>query len=256
MTGALAGRIAIVTGASRGIGRAIALAFADAGARLGLIARSAGLLAEVAAEIRARGGAATCAVADVADSAAVDAAASALRAALGPADVLVNNAGNVVRGATARLDDAAWRRVLSVNLDGTFFVTRAFLGDLTRSRAAGEAPGRIINIASIAGRLGTPELAAYCAAKHGVVGLTRSLAEELRGAKVPVNAICPGSVDTPMLQEGRPGARPHMTPEDIAQTALFLAAHAPPAMTGSCVDVFGMGSLDGADAAHDGSSQS
>jgi 3-oxoacyl-[acyl-carrier protein] reductase len=235
----LAGRVAIVTGASQGIGRAIALAFADAGAKVGLIARSEDKLREVAGAVRTRGGTAAWAVADVADSAAVDAAAVALRAELGPADVIVNNAGNVVRRATALLDDAAWRRVLSVNLDGTFFVTRAFLADVTRTRPAGQDPGRIINISSIAGRLGTPELLAYCAAKHGVVGLTRSLAEELRGAKVPVNAICPGSVDTAMLQQGRPGAEPHMTPEDIARTALFLAAEAPPAMTGSCVDVFG-----------------
>jgi NAD(P)-dependent dehydrogenase (short-subunit alcohol dehydrogenase family) len=226
--GSLDGKVCVVTGASQGIGRAIAVAFAAAGARVGLIARTEARLREVAAET---GGA--YAVADVADPAAVNAAAASLRAALGPADVLVNNAGNVDRGPTRTLTDDAWRRVLSVNLDGTFYVTRAFLDDLT-SRA-----GRIINVSSIAGRQGTPELASYCAAKHGVVGLTRSLAEELRGAKVAVNAICPGSVDTEMLRQGRPGAEPAMTPEDIARTALFLAAEAPAALTGSCIDVFG-----------------
>jgi NAD(P)-dependent dehydrogenase (short-subunit alcohol dehydrogenase family) len=123
--------------------------------------------------------------------------------------------------------------VLAVNLDGTFFVTRAFLAELTR------VSGRVINIASIAGREGTPLLAAYCAAKHGVVGLTRALAEELRTAKVSVNAICPGSVDTAMLREGMPGARADMTPDDIARTVLFLAHAAPSALTGSCIDVFG-----------------
>ena len=82
-------------------------------------------------------------------------------------------------------------------------------------------------------------LAAYCAAKHGVVGLTRSLAEELRTAKVSVNAICPGSVDTPMLREGLPDARPEMTPDDIARTVVFLATGAPPALTGACIDIFG-----------------
>ncbi|MCB9574843.1 MAG: SDR family NAD(P)-dependent oxidoreductase [Kofleriaceae bacterium] len=229
----MAGKTAVITGASRGIGAAIARAFAGAGARVGLVARTEARLRAVADELRAAGATAAWAVADVADPAAVAAAAAALRAELGPVDLVVNNAGNVVKRATRDLDDAAWRSVLAVNLDGTFYVSRAFLDDVV---ARG---GRIINIASIAGRQGTPELAAYCAAKHGVVGLTRSLAEELRGAKVAVNAICPGSVDTDMLREGRPGAEPDMTPEDIARTALFLAGEAPAALTGACIDVFG-----------------
>jgi NAD(P)-dependent dehydrogenase (short-subunit alcohol dehydrogenase family) len=112
-------------------------------------------------------------------------------------------------------------------------VTRAFLPDLTRGG------GRVINISSIAGREGTPLLAAYCAAKHGVIGLTRALAEELRAAKVSVNAICPGSVDTVMLREGMPGASADMSPDDIARTALFLAHAAPSALTGACIDVYG-----------------
>ena len=90
-----------------------------------------------------------------------------------------------------------------------------------------------------AGREGTPLLAGYCAAKHAVVGFTRALAEELRAAKVSVNAICPGSVDTAMLREGLPGARPDMIPDDIARAALFLAQDAPLALTGACLDIFG-----------------
>jgi NAD(P)-dependent dehydrogenase (short-subunit alcohol dehydrogenase family) len=122
---------------------------------------------------------------------------------------------------------------MAVNANGTFYVTRAFLPDLVREN------GRIINIASRAGREGTPLLAAYCAAKHAVVGFTRSLALELRAARVSVNAICPGSVDTEMLRAGLPDASPDMTPDDIAKTVEFLAVSAPPALTGTCIDVFG-----------------
>jgi 3-oxoacyl-[acyl-carrier protein] reductase len=150
-----------------------------------------------------------------------------------PERTVVNNAGSVLRKATVDITDGEWRSVIATNLDGTFHVTRAFLPDLTASG------GRIINISSIAGREGTPLLASYCAAKHAVVGFTRALAEELRAAKVSVNAICPGSVDTAMLREGLPDARPDMSPDDIARTASFLACDAPDALTGSCIDVFG-----------------
>jgi NAD(P)-dependent dehydrogenase (short-subunit alcohol dehydrogenase family) len=139
----------------------------------------------------------------------------------------------VLRKSTESITDDEWRRVMAVNLDGTFYVTRAFIEDLERNQ------GRVINISSISGREGTSLLAAYCAAKHGVIGLTRALAEELRTAKVSVNAICPGSVDTAMLREGMPGARPDMTPDDIAKTVLFLAHAAPNALTGACIDVYG-----------------
>lgn len=233
----LAGRTAIVTGASRGIGRAIALRLAEAGADVALWARDRDALQAVANEIAGRGGRAQVTVCDVSDASAVDAAADRVRGALAPVGIVINNAGNVLRKPTAVVSDAEWRSVMAVNLDGTFYVTRAFLPDLTRSG------GRIVNISSIAGREGTPLLAAYCAAKHAVVGFTRSLAEELRTAKVSVNAICPGSVDTDMLRQGMPGAKPDMTPDDIAATALFLAlpppTGAPDALTGSCIDVFG-----------------
>jgi NAD(P)-dependent dehydrogenase (short-subunit alcohol dehydrogenase family) len=237
VTAPLAGVTAVVTGASRGIGRAIAHRLAAAGAEVALWARDASALRDVASEIAAAGGRAHPIIVDVTDSAAVNAAADLVRRTMAPAKVIVNNAGAVVRKPTIAISDADWRRVMAVNLDGTFYVTRAFLVDLT------QAGGRVINIASRAGREGTAMLAAYCAAKHGVVGLTRALAEELRAAKVSVNAICPGSVDTAMLREGLPGAAPDMTPDDIARAALFLALPpphgAPDAMTGSCLDIFG-----------------
>ena len=233
MSGPLAGSTAVVTGASRGIGRAIAMRLAEAGAEVALWARDSITLRSVASEIAAQRGKARAIVVDITDSEAVDRAAQLVRATMPPLRVLVNNAGAVLRKATESITDDEWRRIMAVNLDGTFFVTRAFLPDLEHNA------GRVINIASIAGREGTSMLAAYCAAKHGVVGLTRSLAEELRAAKVSVNAVCPGSVDTAMLREGMPGARPDMTPDDVAKTVLFLAHAAPAALTGACIDIFG-----------------
>jgi NAD(P)-dependent dehydrogenase (short-subunit alcohol dehydrogenase family) len=229
----LAGTTAVVTGASRGIGRAIALRLAEAGAEIALWARSADALRNVATEISTRGGRARDFVVDVTDATAVNNAAQLVRSAMPPVRTIVNNAGAVLRKVTAEITDAEWRAVMATNVDGTFHVTRAFLPDLTPQG------GRIINIASIAGREGTPLLASYCAAKHAVVGFTRALAEELRAAKVVVNAICPGSVDTAMLREGLPDARPDMTPDDIARTALWLSCEAPDALTGTCIDVFG-----------------
>jgi NAD(P)-dependent dehydrogenase (short-subunit alcohol dehydrogenase family) len=233
LSGPLASSTAVVTGASRGIGRAIALRLAEAGAEVALWARDSMSLRTVASEITAARGKARAIVVDVTDSEAVTRASELVRATMPPVRVVVNNAGAVLRKSTESITDAEWRSVMAANLDGTFYVTRAFLPDLEHNA------GRVINIASISGREGTALLAAYCAAKHGVIGLTRALAEELRAAKVCVNAICPGSVDTAMLREGLPGARPDMTPDDVAKTALFLAHAAPPALTGACIDIFG-----------------
>lgn len=233
MTAPLAGSTAVVTGASRGIGRAIALRLAEAGAELALWTRNSGDLAAVAKQIEAAGGRARAIVVDVTDPSAVDRAAAVVRNAMPPVRTLVNNAGAVLRKPTGIVTNDEWRAMMAVNLDGTFYVTRAFLPDLEQSR------GRVINIASRAGREGTALLAAYCSAKHAVVGFTRALAEELRAGKIPVNAICPGSVDTGMLHLGLPDARPDMTPDDIARTAVFLAHEAPSALTGACLDVYG-----------------
>jgi NAD(P)-dependent dehydrogenase (short-subunit alcohol dehydrogenase family) len=123
---------------------------------------------------------------------------------------------------------------VATNLTGAYRVTRAFLPEM---RARGR--GRIVNLASISGREGTALLTAYCAAKHGLVGLTRALAEEVRGDGLQVNAVCPGSVDTAMLQQGVPGAQPDMTADDVAEVVLFLLTAAPVALTGACLDVFG-----------------
>jgi len=217
--GVLAGKIAVVTGASRGIGRATTTLLGGAGAKVAGCARQA--VDEVIA-------------CDVGRPADVERFAAEVLRRFGPPDLLVNNAGLVARAPLEETSLQNWDAVLDSNLKGTFLVTRAFLPAMRARRG-----GRIINIASISGRQGTAGLTAYCAAKHGVVGLTRALAEELRPDGITVNAVCPGSVDTDMLRVGMPGARPAMSPEDVANVVLYLAAYAPPALTGSCVDVFG-----------------
>ncbi len=215
----LDGQVAVVTGASRGIGRAIVQLFESQGARV------------AACALHAAPGVDAC---DVRRGDEVARFASSVKERFGTPDIVVNNAGVVVRAEIDALHESDWDDVVDSNLKGTFLISRAFLPDMRARRR-----GRLINVASISGRLGTAGLTAYCAAKHGVVGLTRALAEELRPHGMCVNAICPGSVDTDMLRVGMPGAQPHMSPEDVARVALFLAADAPSALTGSCVDVFG-----------------
>ncbi len=235
----LAGKVAVVTGASQGIGLAIATRFAAAGARVAVCARAADaaaaarLAAAVDAIERAAPGSTVVSLgADVARFADARHLHATVDKALGVPDLLVNNAGVVVRARLDETSEAEWRDVLGANLDGTFNVTRVFLPQM---RARGS--GRIINIASISGRQGTARLTAYCAAKHGVVGLTRALAEETRDVGIQVNAICPGSVDTEMLAGS--GFPPLMSADDVAGVALWLASEAPAALTGSCIDVFG-----------------
>lgn len=236
----LAGQVAVVTGASRGIGFAIAERFAAAGARVAVCSRAADAAGEkrLADAVERIGHAAPpgapvlwlpCDVSRFGDARRLHAAVDK---SLGVPDLLVNNAGVVVRGRLDETSEEEWDQVLDANLKGTFNVTRVFLPQM-RERAR----GRIINIASISGRQGTARLTAYCAAKHGVVGLTRALAEETREVNIQVNAICPGSVDTEMLAGSGFPAR--MSPGDVAGVALWLATEAPAALTGACLDVFG-----------------
>jgi NAD(P)-dependent dehydrogenase (short-subunit alcohol dehydrogenase family) len=230
----LDGKIAVVTGASRGIGLAIAERLAKAGADVAICARNDGALDDAASRIAAkRAGAKVVALrCDVAKFEDARHLHAEVVKRLGVPDVLVNNAGVVVRKRLDETSEAEWDQVVDASLKGTFVVTRVFLPQM---RARGS--GRIINIASISGRQGTARLTAYCAAKHGVVGLTRALAEETRDSGVQVNAICPGSVDTQMLEGS--GFPPLMDPDDVAGVALWLAAQAPAVLTGACIDVFG-----------------
>ena len=163
-------RLALVTGGGRGIGRAIALAFAREGAHVAVTARTGVELAAVAAEIRALGRQALAVPCDVAERAQVDAAVRQVADGLGAVEILVNNAGIAVSAKLLDTDDALWERHLRVNLTGAFLMTRAVLPGMLAARW-----GRIVNVASIAGRQGYPYIAAYAASKHGLLGLTRAL---------------------------------------------------------------------------------
>jgi 3-oxoacyl-[acyl-carrier protein] reductase len=225
----LAGRVAVVTGGGRGIGEATVRALADAGARVAFCARSEAEIRRVAGALP-REHLGLYGV-DIARAEDVAQFARTVEAELGAPDVLVCNAGVAVRAPLADTAPADWDRVLAVNLTGTYLVTRAFLPAMQRRKS-----GRIICMSSIAGRRGTARSVAYCAAKHGVVGFVRALAEELREDGIPVNAVCPGSVDTQMLP---PEFRPGMPPAEVARTIVWLASAAPASLTGACIDQFG-----------------
>ena len=190
-------RVALVTGGGRGIGRAIALAFAREGAHVAVTARTGAELDAVAAEILALGRRTLAVPCDVGERAQVDEAVRRVADGLGPVEILVNNAGIAVSAKLVDTDDALWERHLRVNLTGAFLMTRAALPGMLAARW-----GRIINIASTAGRQGYPLVAAYTASKHGLLGLTRALAQEVVAAGVTVNAICPGYVATDMTWAG------------------------------------------------------
>ncbi|MFN3198666.1 MAG: SDR family oxidoreductase [Bradymonadia bacterium] len=221
-------KIVFITGASRGIGAACARHFAARGVRVGLLARSSEAITALAEELG--GAAATC---DVADPQSVSDAISGLVDQLGPADVLVNNAGVVANHPVAEHPTEAWRQVMAVNLDGPFYASRAVLPAMIAQGA-----GRIVNVASISATLGTPGLSAYCASKWGLVGFTKALSEEVKGKGVVVTALNPGSVDTDMLRASGLDFPPQMTPEEVAASVWFLAT-GPAAIAGAALDMFG-----------------
>jgi NAD(P)-dependent dehydrogenase (short-subunit alcohol dehydrogenase family) len=219
---------AIVTGGGRGIGAAVARALTGRGVAVTVFARTAAELEKVVRD----GGAALAVAGDVSREADVARLLEAHQRALGPCDLLVNDAGILERGRIEELTPERWRASLEVNLTGAFLCTRAVVpGMKARQR------GRIVNVASISATLGTAEASAYNTAKWGLVGLTKCLAEELREYGVQALAVSPGSTDTAMLRQ-TPFA-PDMTADEVARVVVFAALDAPPAMTGANLEVFG-----------------
>ena len=209
-------KVAVVTGAGRGIGRAIALRLAAEGYSLALCARTIGQVEETARMCREKGAEAEAWSVDVADERQVFQWAAEVREKLGPAAVLINNAGTFLDKPLLETGVDEWDRVIAVNLRGPFLCVRAFVPDMV---AAGG--GHVINIASTSGKKPYERQGAYCASKYGLLGLTKVLALELREAGVHVSAVCPGGVDTELVR-GRLDRPDWLQPEDVAEVVAFL----------------------------------
>jgi NAD(P)-dependent dehydrogenase (short-subunit alcohol dehydrogenase family) len=248
----------LVTGGGRGIGRAIALSFADPGGIVAIAARTRSELEDTARAIAARGATPIALTVDVTDEDGVARAFGEIRAITASVDVVVNNAGVGGGQPIDKSDTASWRRILDTNVLGTFLVTREAVPMLSDG-------GRVINMSSVLGRFGVPGYTAYCASKHAVIGFTRALALELVRRRITVNAICPGWVETDMARQGMQGGAKAMgvtfeefrtraigavpigriiEPAEVANLVKFLASPQAAAITGQTYNICGGQSMD------------
>jgi 3-oxoacyl-[acyl-carrier protein] reductase len=238
------GRVALVTGASRGIGEAIARRLASEGATVLAAARSTPSLDRVVAEISSAGGAARAIALDVSESASIDAAVKSALDQNGQIDVLVNNAGISEDNLILRMSREAWDRVLSTNLTGAFLLTQAVVKGMVRRRY-----GRIVNVTSVVGLMGNAGQANYASAKAGLVGLTKSVARELGSRNVTCNAVAPGFIATAMTDRITAEARETLSgqiplqrlgsPEDVASAVAYLASEEAGYVTGTVLNISG-----------------
>jgi 3-oxoacyl-[acyl-carrier protein] reductase len=237
----LAGKVAFVTGSTRGIGLAIARALHDGGAKVAIVGREQARAAAVAAELGERSAGFAC---DVADGAKVEAAIAAAESALGPIDILVNNAGLTRDNILLRLTDGDWDAVLDANLKGAFHTTKAVIKGMMKRRT-----GRIVNITSIVGLTGNKGQANYAASKAGLIGFTKSVAKEYASRGILVNCVAPGFIETDMTAALPDAARASLLedialgrlgrPEDVAGAVLFLASDLAAYVTGQVLVVDG-----------------
>jgi ketoreductase len=249
----LENKVAVITGGGRGIGRAIAEAFANEGASVGICSRTIGNLKETVASVNQRGGKGMAVACDIRNAGEVDKAISDMVDKFGKIDILVNNSGASGMNPMDRADNSKWMDIINTNLTGMYLVTKRVLRSMPDD-------GRVINISSVLGKFGVPGYTAYCTSKHGVIGFTRALAQELAPRKITVNAICPGWVDTEMAAEGITEISSHINvspedfkkdaltrvplgrfldPEEVAGLAVYIASDAAKSMTGQALNICG-----------------